>query len=76
LDEPFEIGKAKLVCTSDLSDDVLTGRIQTVTDDGRPPSIVAKFLEAGDTSPVQEEFMKGVAVSGFAGRSMHDFKTN
>lgn len=50
LDEPFEIGKAKM----------------TMADDGRPPSIVAKFLDAGDTSPTQEEFMKGVAVSGFA----------
>ncbi|KAG2754014.1 cytochrome P450 [Suillus brevipes Sb2] len=49
LDEPFEIGKAKM------------------TNDGRPPSIVAKFLDAGDTSPAQEEFMKGVAVSGFVG---------
>jgi cytochrome P450 len=36
-----------------------------MTDDGRPLSIVAKFLDAGDTSPAQEEFMKGVAVSGF-----------
>ncbi|KAG1865919.1 cytochrome P450 [Suillus subalutaceus] len=38
---------------------------EKMTDDGRPPSIVARFLNAGDTSPAQEEFMKGVAVSGF-----------
>lgn len=61
LDEPFEIGIAKM------------------TDDGRPPSVVAKFLAAGDTSPAQEEFMKGVAVSGFVGgtettaSSLHSF---
>lgn len=40
---------------------------EKMTDDGRPSTIVAKFLNAGDTSPAQEEFMKGVAVSGFAG---------
>jgi cytochrome P450 len=48
LDEPFEIGKAKM------------------TSDGRPPSIVARFLDSDDTSPAQEEFMKGIAVSGLA----------
>jgi cytochrome P450 len=50
-----------------------------MTDDGRPLSIVAKFLDAGDTSPAQEEFMKGVAVSGFVSgtettaSSLHSF---
>ncbi|KAG1879711.1 cytochrome P450 [Suillus subluteus] len=39
---------------------------EKMTDDGRSPSLLAKFLNAGDTSPAQEEFMKGVAVSGFA----------
>jgi hypothetical protein len=36
---------------------------------GRPSSIVAKFLSeaGGDTSPAQEEFMKGAAITGFAG---------
>lgn len=52
---------------------------QKMADDRRPPSIVAKFLNAGDISPTQEEFMKGVAVSGFVGgmetttSSLHSF---
>ncbi|KAG2074767.1 cytochrome P450 [Suillus decipiens] len=52
---------------------------QKMADDGRPHSIVAKFLNAGDISPTQEEFMKGVAVSGFVGgmettaSSLHSF---
>lgn len=51
---------------------------EKMTDDGRP-SLVAKFLNGGDTSPAQEEFMKGVAISGFAGgiettaSSLHSF---
>ncbi|KAG0708158.1 cytochrome P450 [Suillus ampliporus] len=36
-------------------------------DTGRPSSIVAKFLSEGDMSPAREEFMKGVALSGYAG---------
>ncbi|KAG1742544.1 cytochrome P450 [Suillus lakei] len=52
---------------------------EMVSDDGRPSSIVAKFLDAGDISPAQEEFMKGVAISGFVGgtettaSSLHSF---
>lgn len=52
---------------------------ENMTDDGRLPSIVAKFMDAGDTSPAQEEFVKGVALSGFVGgtettaSSLHSF---
>ncbi|KAG0708159.1 cytochrome P450 [Suillus ampliporus] len=66
LDEPFEIGKERFVRSSDLCVDVLTGRRYRRTQDD-PPSIVAKFLSGSDMSPAREEFMKGVALSGFAG---------
>ncbi|KAG2153341.1 cytochrome P450 [Suillus clintonianus] len=52
---------------------------EKMTDGRRSPSIVAKFLDAGDISPAQEEFMKGVAVSGFVAgtettaSSLHSF---
>ncbi|KAG0699383.1 cytochrome P450 [Suillus ampliporus] len=40
---------------------------EKMTNDGRPLSIVAKFLSEDDTSQAREEFMKGVAVSALFG---------
>ncbi|KAG0704855.1 cytochrome P450 [Suillus ampliporus] len=40
---------------------------EKMTGDGPPTSMVAKFLNEGDASPEREEFMKGVAFSGFLG---------